>query len=158
MFLLFYFGVVFYAPNMLGDPVNYVKANPLVTPNAIVPEWYLLPFYAILRSIPNKLLGVIAMFAALLVLFVLPWLDTSRVRSATFRPVYRVFFWLLVADMVLLGWVGAQHPEGLVPTIGLLGTIWYFAHMVIILPVVGWLETPKPLPVSISQSVLKPAE
>ena len=158
VFLLFYFGVVFYAPNMLGDPVNYVKANPLVTPNAIVPEWYLLPFYAILRSIPNKLLGVIAMFAALLVLFVLPWLDTSRVRSATFRPVYRVFFWLLVADMVLLGWVGAQHPEGLVPTIGLLGTIWYFAHMVIILPVVGWLETPKPLPVSISQSVLKPAE
>ena len=158
VFLLFYFGVVFYAPNMLGDPVNYVKANPLVTPNSIVPEWYLLPFYAILRAIPNKLLGFIAMFGALLILFVLPWLDTSRVRSANFRPVYRVFFWIFVLNAVMLGWCGAQHPEGLPLILSRLGTAWYFIHMFIVLPVVGWLETPKPLPVSISQSVLKPAE
>ena len=157
VFLLVYFTMVFWFPNALGDPINYVKANPLQTPDAIVPEWYLLPFYAILRSIPNKLLGVIAMFGALLVLFALPWLDTSRVRSATFRPVYRVLFWLLLADMIVLGWVGAQHPEGIVPTIGLLGTIWYFFHMFILLPIVGWLETPKPLPASISQPVIAPA-
>jgi quinol-cytochrome oxidoreductase complex cytochrome b subunit len=157
VFLLFYFGVVFYAPNMLGDPINYVKANPLQTPAAIVPEWYLLPFYAILRSIPNKLLGVVAMFGALLILFVLPWLDTSRVRSANFRPIYRVLFWLLLANMIMLGWCGAQHPEGLPLTLSRLGTFWYFFHMIVLLPIVGWLETPKPLPASISQPVLSPA-
>jgi quinol-cytochrome oxidoreductase complex cytochrome b subunit len=157
VFLLFYFGVVFYAPNMLGDPINYVKANPLQTPAAIVPEWYLLPFYAILRSIPNKLLGVVAMFGALLILFVLPWLDTSRVRSANFRPIYRVMFWLLFANMIMLGWCGAQHPEGLPLTLSRLGTFWYFFHMIVLLPIVGWHETPKPLPASISQPVLSPA-
>ena len=122
-----------------------------------MPEWYFLPFYAILRSIPNALLGVLAMFGSLLILLVLPWLDTSRVRSATFRPIYRVLFWVFLLDVVILGWVGSQHPEGMVPTIGLLGTLYYFFHMIVLLPVVGWLETPKPLPASISQPVLSPA-
>ena len=158
VFLLFYFGVVFYAPNLLGEPDNYIKANALQTPPHIVPEWYFLPFYAILRSIPNKLLGVIAMFGSLLILFVLPWLDTSRVRSANFRPVYRVFFWIFVIDVLLLGWCGSQPADGLPLILSRLGTSWYFIHMIVLLPVVGWLETPRPLPVSISQSVLKPAE
>ena len=158
VFLLIYFGVVFYAPNFLGEPDNYIKANPLQTPPHIVPEWYFLPFYAILRSIPNKLIGVIAMFGSLLILFVLPWLDTSRVRSANFRPVYRVFFWLFVIDVLMLGWCGSQPAEGLALVLSRVGTAWYFIQMVIIFPVVGWLETPRPLPVSISQSVLKPAE
>jgi quinol-cytochrome oxidoreductase complex cytochrome b subunit len=161
VFLLFYFTMVFWFPNALGDPVNYVKANPLVTPASIVPEWYLLPFYAMVRSIPNALIGVAAMFGSLLVLFALPWLDTSRIRSATFRPIYRVLFWLLLANMIMLGWCGAQHPEGLPLILSRVGTFWYFFHMFVLLPVVGWIETPKPLPVSISQPVmptLKPAE
>ena len=161
VFLLFYFTMVFWFPNALGDPVNYVKANPMVTPASIVPEWYLLPFYAILRSIPDKLIGVIAMFGSLLLLFVLPWLDTSRIRSATFRPIYKILFWILVVNMFVLGWCGAQHPEGLPLILSRIGTFWYFFHMLILLPVVGWIETPKPLPASISQPVmpaLKPAE
>src|SRR5690606_10251488 len=112
VFLLVYAAVVFYAPNFLGDPANYEPANPLVTPPHIVPEWYFLPFYAILRAIPNKLLGVVAMFGAILILFAMPWLDRSRVRSARFRPVYKWFFWLLVIDCVVLTWVGANPPEG----------------------------------------------
>ena len=157
VFILVYFTAVFWFPNALGDPINYEKANPLVTPSAIVPEWYLLPFYAILRAIPDKLIGVIAMFGSLLILFVLPWLDTSRVRSATFRPVYRVFFWLFLADAILLGWCGAQHPEGLPLVLSRLGTAWYFLHFLVLLPIIGWLETPKPLPASISQPVMSPA-
>ena len=105
VFLLFYFGVVFWAPNMLGHPDNYIPANPMVTPPHIVPEWYFLPFYAILRAIPDKLMGVVAMFGAILVLFVVPWLDTSRVRSATFRPVFRILLVLFIANVIVLGWV-----------------------------------------------------
>jgi quinol-cytochrome oxidoreductase complex cytochrome b subunit len=158
VFLLVYFAVVFYAPNMLGHPLNYEKANPLVTPPHIVPEWYFLPFYAILRAIPNKLLGVIAMFGSIFILFVLPWLDTSRVRSAVFRPVFRVFFWIFVANVAMLTWCGAQLPEGLPVILSQLGTFWYFFHFIVLLPVIGWLETPKPLPASIGQPVLRPAE
>jgi quinol-cytochrome oxidoreductase complex cytochrome b subunit len=153
VFLLIYFATVFWGPNLLGEPDNYIKANPLVTPPHIVPEWYFLPFYAILRAIPNKLLGVLAMFGAILVLFVLPWLDTSRIRSATFRPVYKKLFWLFLADCLLLGWCGAQPPEGIALVLGRVGAAWYFFHMLILLPVVGWLETPKPLPASINQPV-----
>src|SRR5437870_12183232 len=102
---------VFFMPNLLGDSENYVMANPMQTPPAIVPEWYLLPFYAILRSIPNKLLGVIAMFSSILVLFILPWLDRSPVRSATFRPIYKKVFWLFLFACVVLGWVGAHRPD-----------------------------------------------
>ena len=115
MFLLIYAFFVFYAPNVLGDPQNYIPANPLQTPPEIVPEWYFLPFYAILRSmlVRSKLLGVMLLFSSILVLFVLPWLDTSRVRSARFRPVYKWVFWLLVIDVLALGYVGAHPPEGI---------------------------------------------
>ncbi|MEM9684769.1 MAG: cytochrome b, partial [Pseudomonadota bacterium] len=132
----------------------------------IVPEWYFLPFYAILRAvtfdfffIEAKLGGVILMFASILVLFVLPWLDTSKVRSCRYRPIYKWFFWLLVIDCFVLGWVGANPPEGIFPMIGLIGTAYYFAHFLIILPIVGKIETPLPLPTSISESVTsKPPE
>ena len=102
-FLLALAGLVFYGPNVLGEPDNYIPANPLQTPTHIVPEWYLLPFYAILRAIPDKLGGVIALALAIFVLFVVPWLDTSKVRSARFRPVYKQLFWILVLDVFVLG-------------------------------------------------------
>ena len=147
-------GLVFYAPNILGEPDNYIPANPLQTPNHIVPEWYLLPFYAILRAVPDKLGGVIAMGGSIIILFVVPWLDTSKVRSAKFRPIYKQFFWLFVIDTLLLGVVGANAPEGNWIIIGQLATFYYFFHFIVILPVVGWIESPKPLPDSISTSVL----
>ena len=156
--LLVYFAVVFWAPNSMGHPDNYIPANPLVTPPHIVPEWYFLPFYAILRAVPDKLFGVVLMFSSILILFVLPWLDTSRIRSATFRPVFKIFFWIFVAVTVMLTWCGAQLPEGLPLVLSQIGTFWYFAHFLIVLPVLGWLETPKPLPASISEPVIKPAE
>ena len=158
VFLLVYFAIVFWYPNILGDPLNYVVANPLVTPTHIVPEWYFLPFYAILRAIPDKLLGVLAMFGAILVLFVLPWLDTSRVRSANFRPWFRVFFWLFFINGLVLGWCGSQLPEGLPLVLGRVCTFYYFFFFFVIMPVVGWMETPKPLPASISSPVMKAAE
>jgi quinol-cytochrome oxidoreductase complex cytochrome b subunit len=157
VFLMVYFAAVFWAPNMLGDPVNYVPANPLVTPEHIVPEWYYLPFYAILRAVPNKLLGIVLMFGSILILFVLPWLDRHPVRSATFRPLFRIFFWIFVLDVIVLGWVGAQVPEGLPVILGMVGTAWYFLHFLVILPVLSWIETPRPLPASISQPVLSPS-
>jgi ubiquinol-cytochrome c reductase cytochrome b subunit len=125
-----------------------------VTPAHIVPEWYFLPYYAILRAIPDKLLGVLAMFGSLLILFVLPWLDTSRVRSGRFRPVFKWFFWLFAIDCVVLGFAGAYPPEGWWLTIGRLATFWYFAHFLIVLPLLGWFERPRPLPRSISEPVL----
>jgi ubiquinol-cytochrome c reductase cytochrome b subunit len=112
IFLMLFSWFVFYLPNFLGHPDNYIPANPLVTPAHIVPEWYLLPFYAILRAIPSKLGGVIAMFGAIAVLFVVPWLDTSKVRSANYRPLYRQFFWILVVVCIGLGWLGAKPAEG----------------------------------------------
>jgi ubiquinol-cytochrome c reductase cytochrome b subunit len=146
---------VFFAPNMLGEVDNYIPANPLVTPTHIVPEWYLLPYYAILRSIPDKLLGVIAMFGSILILAVLPWLDTSRVRSAAFRPKYKWFFWLLVADCIVLGWIGARPPEGYYLIIGRIATAYYFIHFLIVIPLLGFFERPLPLPSSISTPVTK---
>ncbi len=124
VFLIIFAIFVFYMPNALGDPQNYIPANPLQTPPEIVPEWYFLPFYAILRSIPNKLLGVCAMFGSILTLFLLPWLDTSRVRSAFFRPIYKWVFWLLVIDCFVLGWVGAHRPEGMFVVIGRIATLY----------------------------------
>ena len=153
-FLVFYAAFVFFQPNLLGEPINYVPADPLVTPPHIVPEWYFLPYYAILRAIPDKLLGVIAMFASILILLALPWLDTSKVRSGTYRPIFRQFFWLLVLDSIVLGIVGANPPEGAWIIVGRIATFWYFAHFLIILPLVGLLETPRPLPSSISDAVL----
>src|SRR5487761_893957 len=155
VFLLIYAAFIFYAPNVLGDPANYIPANPLQTPPEIVPEWYLLPFYAILRSIPSKLIGVIAMFGSLLTLFLLPWLDTSRVRSAFFRPVYKWVFWLLVIDAFALGAVGAHRPEGIWIVVGRLGTIYYFLHFLVLMPLIGWFERPLSPPPSISEAVLK---
>ncbi len=148
---------VFYAPNMLLATDNYIPANPMVTPPHIVPEWYFLPYYAILRAVPDKLGGVVAMFGAIAILFVLPWLDTSRVRSARFRPIYRQFFWIFVADSILLGYVGANPPEGGFILLGQIGTVYYFLHFLVIMPLVGWFERPKPLPVSIAEPVLSGA-
>ena len=152
--LTIFAAVVFYAPDYLGHPDNYIPADPLKTPAHIVPEWYFLPFYAILRAVPDKLGGVIAMISAILILFALPWLDTSKVRSATFRPIYKKFFWFLLIDVIILTWVGGSPAEGHFILIGRLATIYYFAHFLIFMPIIGIIETPRPLPNSISESVL----
>jgi ubiquinol-cytochrome c reductase cytochrome b subunit len=157
VFLLIYAIIVFYAPNLLGDPQNYIPANPLQTPPDIVPEWYFLPFYAILRSVPSKLLGVLMMFSSILVLFVVPWLDTSPVRSAKFRPIYKKIFWLLVASVLVLGYVGAHPPEGIYVIEGRIAAFYYFLHFLVLLPLVGKLERPRPLPLSIGAAVLGPS-
>jgi quinol-cytochrome oxidoreductase complex cytochrome b subunit len=161
VFLLIYAFFIFYAPNFLGNPDNYIPANPLQTPNHIVPEWYLLPYYAILRSItfsifgiPAKLLGVICSFGSLFMLFIVPWLDTSPVRSARFRPVYKWVFWLLVIDVLALGWVGFNPPQGIVVTVGQIATLYYYVHFLILFPLIGWFERPHPLPTSIAATVL----
>jgi ubiquinol-cytochrome c reductase cytochrome b/c1 subunit len=160
VFLLVYLGFVFFAPNFFGEPDNYIKANPLVTPPHIVPEWYFLPFYAILRAItfdiwfiPAKLIGVVAMFGSILILLVLPWLDRSPVRSARFRPLYKQFFWIFVIDCFVLGYVGANPPEGYFVILGQVATAYYFAHFLIIIPLLSFLERPLPLPASISAAV-----
>jgi ubiquinol-cytochrome c reductase cytochrome b/c1 subunit len=146
--------LVCFAPNFFAAPDNYIPANPLSTPSEIVPEWYFLPFYAILRSVPSKLGGVLMMFASIGLLFVLPWLDTSPVRSARFRPIYRLVFWLLPITVVALALVGAHRPEGPWVAIGRIATGYYFLHFLVILPVLGKFERPLPLPESISQAVL----
>ena len=165
-FLILFSVFVFYLPNTLGNPDNYTPANPILTPQDIVPEWYLLPFYAILRSVPSKLIGVIVLFASIATLFFLPWLDSSKVRSCRFRPVMKQFFWFFVADCFLLGYIGSQSAEAVwhlsgfdLPLVWLarLGTLYYFAQFWVIMPVVGLIERPKPLPGSIAQAVLAPA-
>ena len=153
--LTIFFLVVFYAPDYLGHPDNYIPADSLKTPAHIVPEWYFLPFYAILRAIPDKLGGVVAMVSAIFVLFLLPWLDTSKVKSATFRPIYKKIYWLLVVDVVVLTWVGGNPPEGYFILIGRIATIYYFSHILILMPIIGFLEKPKKLPSSIAGTVLK---
>jgi ubiquinol-cytochrome c reductase cytochrome b subunit len=155
VFLIVYAGFTFFAPDYMGHPDNYIPANPLVTPEHIVPEWYFLPFYAILRAIPDKLGGVIAMFGAIAVLFVLPWLDTSRVRSATFRPIYKWFMLVLVVDVVVLGFCGANPPAGFWIPLAQVATVYYFFHFLILLPILGKIERPLPLPPSIADAVLK---
>ena len=153
--LTIFFLVVFYAPNFLGHPDNYIPADPLKTPAHIVPEWYFLPFYAILRAIPDKLGGVIAMISAIMILFFLPWLDTSKVRSATFRPIYKKIYWLLIVDLIILTWVGGNAPEGKFIIIGRIATIYYFAHILLLMPIVGLIEKPRKLPSSISENIFK---
>jgi ubiquinol-cytochrome c reductase cytochrome b/c1 subunit len=155
VFCILFAWFVFYVPNFLGHADNYIPANPAVTPAEIVPEWYYLPFYAILRSIPNKLIGVIALFASILILAFMPWLDTSRVRSARYRPMYRQFFWLFVIAAVGLGYLGSKPPEGVYVILSRILTVYYFAFFLIILPLLGFFEKTKPLPNSIADSVLR---
>jgi ubiquinol-cytochrome c reductase cytochrome b/c1 subunit len=158
VFALFFAYWIFYQPNYLGHADNYVPANPAVTPAHIVPEWYFLPFYAILRAVPDKLGGVICMFGAIVVLALAPWLDTSRVRSANYRPLYRQFFWAFVAVCFLLGWLGAKPPEGGYVIASRIATIWYFAHFLVVMPLLGLFETPTPMPGSILESVTGPGK
>ncbi|WP_349357837.1 cytochrome b/b6 [Stappia sp.] len=154
VFMIFFAYFVFYIPNYLGHADNYIPADPLVTPAHIVPEWYFLPFYAILRAVPDKLGGVILMFGAIAVLFILPWLDTSKVRSGAYRPLFKQFFWIFVLVCIGLGYLGAMPAEGIYVILSQILTAYYFAHFLIILPLLGFLEKPKPLPASISESVL----
>ncbi len=153
-FLLLYCWFVFYMPNFLGHADNYIPANPAVTPAHIVPEWYYLPFYAILRAIPDKLMGVVAMGASIVVLAFVPWLDTSKVKSARYRPLFKQFFWLFVAVCIGLGWLGAKPAEGIYVILSQIFTVYYFAFFLVIMPLLGIFEKTKPLPNSISESVL----
>jgi ubiquinol-cytochrome c reductase cytochrome b/c1 subunit len=156
VFLIVFAWFLFYIPNYLGDADNYIEANPLQTPAHIVPEWYYLPYYAILRSIPSKLGGVTAMFSAILVFAFLPWLDRSPVKSAVYRPLYRIFFWLFVATAIGLGYVGANPPEGNFVVAGRILTISYFAFFLVVLPLLPFIEKPRTLPASIADAVLGP--
>ena len=154
VFLILYLYFVFYIPDYLGDPDNYIPFNPGQTPAHIVPEWYFLPFYAILRSIPNKLFGVILMFSAILMIALMPWLDTSKIRSAVYRPVYKWVFGLFILVTVGLGYIGSQPPEGSIVVAGQILTFLYFAFFLIALPLLGLFEETKPLPPSIADAVL----
>ena len=162
VFLILYSILVFFAPNFLGHPDNYIPANPLSTPAHIVPEWYYWPFYAILRAftadfffIPAKLMGVLAMFSAILLLFFLPWLDTSPVRSGHYRPLFRKFFWFgLIPCVLILGWMGGLPAEEPYVMISQIASIYYFAHFLIILPIVSAIGRPEPMPFSITEAVL----
>jgi len=140
LFLLVLSILVFYYPNLLGHSDNYIPANPMQTPPSIVPEWYLLPYYAILRSIPNKLLGVLAMFGSLLIFLVLPITDVSRIRGCQFRPAMKFFFWAFVVNFFILMWIGSQHPNSPFVEIGQVATGFYFAWFIIIVPMVGLIE------------------
>ncbi len=162
VFLILYCLLTFFQPNALGHPDNYIPANPLSTPAHIVPEWYFWPFYAILRAftadilfIPAKLIGVLAMFAAILVWFFLPWLDKSPVRSGSYRPLFRKFFWFgLIPAMIALFWCGGAPPEEPYVMISQIATAYYFLHFLVILPIVSMVERPEPLPFSITEAVL----
>ena len=161
VFLFLYCLMLFFLPNALGHPDNYIPANPMQTPAHIVPEWYFWPFYAILRAftqdflfIPAKLMGVLAMFSAILVWFFLPWLDRSPVRSGHFRPTFRKFYYALIIDAIVLGYCGGSPAEEPFVMISQIAAIYYFAHFLIILPIVSAIERPDPLPFSITEAVL----
>ena len=153
VFFIIFSIFIFFLPNSLGHPVNYVPADPLVTPEHIVPEWYFLPFYAILRAIPFKLLGVLAMLGSILILFVLPWLDTCKVRSCRFRPIYKQFYWIFIFNFIVLGWVGSKVPEGHYLIISRICTTYYFIHFLIILPILGKFEKTLPVPLNIFKTL-----
>ena len=154
VYLLVFAVIVFFAPNFLNHPDNNIPANPLVTPAHIVPEWYFLPYYAILRSVPNKLGGVVLMISSIAILFVLPWLDTSPVRSSRFRPIYKQLIWVFVAAFLVLGVVGAMPAEGIWVVIGRVATAYYFLHFLVVLPLLGKFEKPLPLPESIARPII----
>jgi len=171
VFLLIFAFFIFYQPDALGHADNYQRADPLKTPPHIVPEWYFLPFYAILRAVPDKLAGILLMLGAIAVLFVLPWLDTSKVRSMRFRPVARIFFFIFLFMCFILGWCGAETPDDMVPLMtfghnsagdpmGLnftwlsrIATLYYFAYFGILF-ILGLVEKPLERPDSITKSVL----
>jgi ubiquinol-cytochrome c reductase cytochrome b subunit len=166
VFLIIFVVLTFFAPNFLGHPDNYIPANPLSTPAHIVPEWYYWPFYAILRAftvdflfIPAKLLGVLAMFGSILLLFFLPWLDTSPVRSGNYRPLFKKFFWFgLIPCIIVLGYCGVMPAEGFYILLSQFAAAYYFAHFLIILPIISRIEKTLPLPNSITEAVTgKPA-
>ncbi|MGR3463864.1 MAG: cytochrome b, partial [Limimaricola sp.] len=165
--LMVFFAIVGFMPNYLGHPDNYIEANPLATPAHIVPEWYFLPFYAILRAftadvwvvmfanwisfgiIDAKFFGVIAMFGAIAVIALAPWLDTSSIRSGRYRPMFKWWFALLVVDFIVLMWVGAMPAEGIYPYISLIGAAYWFAYFLVVLPLLGVIEKPLPMPATI---------
>ena len=155
-FMVFFAYFIFFVPNYLGHADNYIEANPLQTPAHIVPEWYFLPYYAMLRAVPSKLGGVCALFGSILLLAFLPWLDTSRIRSANFRPVYRVFLFVFFATVAGLGYLGSQEPVGGYVIASEILTFWYFFHLLVITPLLGFFETPRQLPASITDAVLGP--
>src|SRR5215813_4043276 len=161
VFLAIYAYFIFYIPNFLGHPDNYTVADPLKTPAHIVPEWYFLPFYAILRGVTfsigpinSKLGGVLAMFGAIAMLFLVPWLDTSKVRSAVYRPWYKLFFWLFALDAIFLGWLGSKPAEGTYVIMAQMATLYYFVFFLVIMPLLGLIETPRKMPNSITEAVL----
>ncbi len=164
LFVMLFAVLVFFAPNFVGNPDNYLHANPLVTPAHIVPEWYLLPFYAMLRAVPQKLLGVVVLFGAIVTLALIPWLDTSKVRSLRFRPMLKPFFWFLVVDCIILGYLGSKEPQAVLHLgssievsylwIARVATLYYYGFFWLALPIIGIVETPKPLPDSIAKAVL----
>jgi ubiquinol-cytochrome c reductase cytochrome b subunit len=154
VFLILYAWLVFYIPNYLLDADNSNPANPLATPAHVVPEWYLLPFYAMLRAIPSKLMGVIVLFAAIVVLAFVPWLDRSPVKSAKYRPAYRFFFWVFVAIGIGLGYLGSQEPTEGLALIARILTFGYFAFFLIVMPILSFTEKTKPIPTSIADAVL----
>ncbi|WP_312165843.1 cytochrome b/b6 [Phenylobacterium sp.] len=171
VFLILFATFVFYNPNALGHADNYIPGNPLVTPAHIVPEWYFLPFYAILRAVPDKLGGVLLMFGAIAVMFVLPWLDTSKVRSMRYRPTAKLYFFIFLLACLVLGYCGGQLPDDhVIPHLSTfklldadlnsfvwlsrIATLYYFAYFLVVLPVLGLTETPLPVPESISEPVL----
>ncbi len=164
-FMILFAWFVFYHPNFLGHADNYIHADPLKTPAHIVPEWYFLPFYGILRAIPDKLGGVVAMFASIAVLAFLPWLDTSKIKSGRYRPTFKIFFWIFVVVSVLLGYTGSQPTDKVVLSLGgrtvldMVGfaqilTAMYFAYFFVVLPLLGLFEKPKAVPASIADAVL----
>ncbi|MHB8528531.1 MAG: cytochrome b [Caulobacteraceae bacterium] len=172
LFMIMFAVFVFYLPEALAKTDNYTPANPLVTPVHIVPEWYLLPFYAILRAIPDKLMGVLALGGAIGMLFILPWLDSSKVRSMRYRPTARIFFFVWIVSVLALGWCGSREPDASIipgltgPTfidydinsvtwLSRIASLYYFAYFLVITPFLGLRETPLPVPDGLYTPVLK---
>jgi quinol-cytochrome oxidoreductase complex cytochrome b subunit len=153
VFLFIFLGVVFYSPEFFGlflEGPNFTPADQLATPEHIAPVWYMTPYYAILRAIPNKLLGILAMGGAIAILFFLPWLDSSKVKSGKYRPIFKICFWVFIFDVLLLGHIGSKAPEGIYIILGQFATFYYFTHFLLILPLLGKYETPLQIPESIS--------
>ena len=140
-FMLFFATFVFYFPNVLNHPDNYIPADPMHTPAHVVPEWYFLPYYAVLRSIPHKAGGIIAMGSAIFVLFLIPFMYSSDIRNTTYRPIFKVCFWLFIADFVILTWVGQKPVRKTFIFVGQMTTVYYFIFFLVFIPNVGKIES-----------------